>query len=240
MKKRRSGRSGKPRRVRVLRGRGSWPESTHVASNARIAVPSEETYRSLVRGGRVLIRPVLLGANTHIMEYATLYEGAEIGSECFIDSYCSIGFGSQIGDSCRVEYRAQVCDRVTIGRGTVIGGFICDAANVGSECKIMGSLVHGLTEPDLPWGQYEPSPEVRDGVVVGWGATVVGGVVVGANSFVAANAIVTKSVPANTVVHGLNKHVPLRDWHGLLIRKECGSEEQSFQTDLDGSYSSPT
>jgi hypothetical protein len=64
--------------------------------------------------------------------------------------------------------RSIVLDDVVVQEGTTIGsdcvacGFVCDGAILGEECIVMGSLVHGVRDPDLPWGQYEPNPMLEE------------------------------------------------------------------------------
>lgn len=119
-----------------------------------------------------------------------------------------------------MEYRAQICDRVLIGADSVIGGFVCDGAIVGVSCIMLGSLVHDACHPDLPWGQFEPHPTLRDGAFVGCGAVIVGDVTVGAGAYVAANATITKNVPGDHVALGTNQFVPIDQWRGASLDRK--------------------
>ena len=81
--------------------------------------------------------------------------------------------------------------------GTVIG-----ARRIGANAVIYHNVTLGAKEPDLA---YEPGkrPEVGDDVFIGSGAKVLGGVVLGDRSVVAANAVVLQDVPAGAVVGGI-------------------------------------
>ena len=81
--------------------------------------------------------------------------------------------------------------------GTVIG-----ARRIGANAVIYHNVTLGAKEPDLA---YEPGkrPEVGDDVFIGSGAKVLGGVVLGDRSVVAANAVVLHDVPAGAVVGGI-------------------------------------
>jgi len=75
---------------------------------------------------------------------------------------------------------------------------------IGNHALVMGTLVHEFTRPHLPRGLIEPAPKIEDRAVVGFGATIVGGVTIGNNSYVAAGAVVTKDVPPKSIVVGVN------------------------------------
>ena len=52
------------------------------------------------------------------------------------------------------------------------------------------------------------APQVEDGVYIGAGAKILGGVRIGRGATVGANAVVTKDVPAGTSVVGANRLLP--------------------------------
>lgn len=206
--------------TRVPTGKAQIGERCFVADSARLAVASERTLLAMTREGREPDpRGVRIGDRTLVLDEVVVQEGSTIGADCYVGRSVHIGFDCAIGDGCRMEYRAEICDRVRIGDGTVIGGFVCDGAELGADCVMLGSLVHSVREPDLPWGQLEPDPILRDRVFVGRGAVVVGGIVVGNGAYVAANATVTKTVPDDHVAIGTNEFVPIGEWHGRLRRK---------------------
>ena len=77
----------------------------------------------------------------------------------------------------------------------------CDC-NDGSEQKPFATINHGL-EPDRR-GDNIPAPiHVGENVWIGSHATILPGVTIGENAIVAAGAVVTKDVPADTVVAGV-------------------------------------
>jgi acetyltransferase-like isoleucine patch superfamily enzyme len=105
--------------------------------------------------------------------------------------------------------------RLRIGRGTNIGAGIwlsCVGSIEIGEDNLMGHNIliadsyHGYEDPDTPiirQPMAEPQPVVVEpGCIVGPHVAILAGVTVGANSFIAANAVVTRSVPRNSVVVG--------------------------------------
>jgi serine O-acetyltransferase len=52
------------------------------------------------------------------------------------------------------------------------------------------------------------NPIICKNVVVADGAKILGPIIIGENSFVAAGAIVTKDMPANSIIYGVNQFKP--------------------------------
>ena len=85
------------------------------------------------------------------------------------------------------------------GMGVVIG----ETTEIGDDCM----LYQGVTLGGRSLEQTKRHPTLRDGVVIGAGAKVIGPVEIGPESAVGANAVVVKSAPANSVLVG----VPAQD-----------------------------
>lgn len=124
----------------------------------------------------------LKGINSRIEPGAFIRDQVEIGNNCIIMMGAIINIGAVIGDGTMIDM------------GAVLGG----RATVGKNCHIgAGTVLAGVIEP--------PSATpviVEDDVLIGANAVVLEGVRVGKGAVVAAGAIVTKDVPANTVVAG--------------------------------------
>ena len=83
----------------------------------------------------------------------------------------------------------------------------------------LGIIIHGgsrtgddvTTEHQVTLGARDltaAAPVLEDGVYIGAGAKVLGGVRIGRGATVGANAVVTKDVPAGTTVVGANRLLP--------------------------------
>ena len=92
---------------------------------------------------------------------------------------------------------AKIGDRFFIDHG--MGVVICETAEIGVDV----TLYHGVTLGGTSLNKGKRHPTLEDGVVVGTGAKILGAITIGANSRVGANAVVVKSVPANSVVVGV-------------------------------------
>jgi len=103
-----------------------------------------------------------------------IHPGAKIGKNLFIDH----GMGVVIGET------SEIGDNVTIYHMATLGGI---APSINSNNQ----------------RQVKRHPTLGDCVVVGSGAQILGPVMIGANTKVGANAVVTKDVPENAVMVGI-------------------------------------
>ena len=103
-----------------------------------------------------------------------IHPGAKIGKNLFIDH----GMGVVIGET------SEIGNNVTIYHMVTLGG-ISPSINSNDQRHI------------------KRHPTLMDNVVVGSGAQILGPVVVGKNSKIGANAVVTKDVPENAVMIGI-------------------------------------
>lgn len=81
------------------------------------------------------------------------------------------------------------------GMGVVIG----ETAEVGADV----TLYHGVTLGGTSLAKGKRHPTLHDRIVVGAGAKILGAITIGEDSRIGANAVVVKSVPANSVVVGV-------------------------------------
>jgi len=174
--------------------------------------------------------PVVIEDDCIVMNHVTIFEGSHIGSETFIQDYCRIGYDVDIGESVRVQYGAYICDRISVGADSIISGFVCDGTQIGEEATVMGVLVHEYAEPHRGWWESdEQPPKIKDNAVIGYNATIVGGVTIGNHSYIAANATVTEDVPPEHVVTGVNSHTHLSEWEGNELSDIIGEWTGSSQ-----------
>ena len=78
--------------------------------------------------------------------------------------------------------------------GVVIG----ETAELGDDC----TLYHGVTLGGTTWNKGKRHPTLRQGVVIGAGAKVLGPIVIGEGAKIGSNAVVVKDVPAGATAVG--------------------------------------
>ena len=129
------------------------------------------------------------------------------------------------------------------GMGVVIG----ETAEIGADV----TLYHGVTLGGTSLEKGKRHPTIGDRVVIGAGAKVLGAIIIGDDSRIGANAVVVKSVPANSVVVGVPgqivkrshphhlgdapdlNHTSLPDVVGLSLRQLL-ERVDALETRLDG------
>jgi acetyltransferase-like isoleucine patch superfamily enzyme len=164
-------------------------------------------------------KPVVVGPDCLVGNQVVVHEGVRVGSSCVIEDRVRVGYDSAIGERTRIVYGAYLCDRVTVGADATVAGFICDGTTIGDRSTVMGELVHEYTRPHEGWWEVDEEPPVIEAdSVVGYGARVVGGVRIGPRSYVAAGAVVTKDVPPEHIVTGVNIHTPAAQWTGHRLQ----------------------
>lgn len=81
------------------------------------------------------------------------------------------------------------------GMGVVIG----ETAEIGDDC----TLYHGVTLGGTSWSAGKRHPTLKNGVVIGAGAKVLGPITVGENGRIGSNSVVVKDVPAGATMVGI-------------------------------------
>ena len=139
------------------------------------------------------------------------FPGVEIQQGAIVEPGVIIGPGSRIG------YYAIVRGNVRVGRNLKLGSYssIEGDATIGDDVTIRGhievpsviigdrvSLYHGVSfydTPHPPDGPVEP-PVIEDDVVICCHTAILGGVTVGAGSFIGAHVFVTGDIPPGSFV----------------------------------------
>lgn len=99
--------------------------------------------------------------------------------------------------SVRFAHHARGC--------TIVAAKICKDVVIYQNVTIGSNMRYNKLEKK--W-ENVGSPILAQNVVVADGAKILGPVVIGENTVVGAGAIVTKSIPPNSVVYGVNQHRP--------------------------------
>ena len=134
----------------------------------------------------ILSRIELVG----ILLYRTAHHYFLSGNEEWSAQYCNLG---RIITGFEIYYSAEIGEGMKInhGLGTVIG----------ARCKIgKNVLIHqNVTLGD----KNNKRPVIKDNVTIYSGAKILGGIVIGENAVIAANAVCISDVPDNTVAVGI-------------------------------------
>jgi serine O-acetyltransferase len=99
----------------------------------------------------------------------------------------------------------EIAVRCPIGRGLFLPhtqGTVIGAWSIGENATIFQGVTLGAKELDFSY-QESSRPTVGDGVTIGAGAKVIGGLVLGSDSRVGANAVVLNNVAPGSLVVGI-------------------------------------
>ncbi len=148
---------------------------------------------------------VKLGVNVRLSKFINLY-GCEIGDETKIGAFVEIQKNATVGKRCKISSHTFVCEGVTIEDNVFIGHGVMFINDSYPRATTEG----GDLQTEADWKVERTI--VKKGASIGTGVTVLANVTIGENAIVGAGSVVTKDVPANTIVAG-NPAKVLRQIH---------------------------
>lgn len=153
------------------------------------------------------LAPTTIGAGAVVSTGAIVFAGSTIGERVIVGDQSCIRERVTVGDDVVIGRGALVENDTTIGAMTRIqaDAYITAYSTLEEHVFIAPCVV---TTNDNFMGRTEKrldllrGPTIRRGARVGGGAVLCPGIEVGAEAFVGAGAVVTRDVPAGTVVVG--------------------------------------
>jgi acetyltransferase-like isoleucine patch superfamily enzyme len=153
---------------------------------------------------------VKLGEDVKLSQFINLY-GCEIGDETKIGAFVEIQKNATVGKRCKISSHTFVCEGVTIEDEVFIGHGVIFINDSYPRATTDGQL---QTEAD--W--RVETTLIKKGASIGSGSTILSKVTVGEKAIVGAGSVVTRDVPANTIVAGNPARVVRK-----LDAEACGS-----------------
>jgi acetyltransferase-like isoleucine patch superfamily enzyme len=144
---------------------------------------------------------VKLGRNVRIFQpdLVNLY-GCTLGDDSRVGAFVEIQKGAVIGARCKISSHTFICEGVTIEDEVFVGHGVMFINDVYPRATADGAL---QTEAD--WTCVPTL--VKRGASIGSGAVIMAGVTIGEGALVGAGAVVTKDVPARSIVKGVPARV---------------------------------
>jgi UDP-2-acetamido-3-amino-2,3-dideoxy-glucuronate N-acetyltransferase len=137
---------------------------------------------------------VKLGKGVKLSKFINLY-GCEVGDDTKIGAFVEIQKNATVGRRCKISSHTFICEGVTIEDNVFIGHGVMFINDIYPRATANGAL---QTEAD--W-KVERTV-IKKGASIGTGATILASVTIGENAIVGAGSVVTKDVPANSIVAG--------------------------------------
>ena len=138
---------------------------------------------------------VVLGTDVTLGKFINLY-GCAIGDHSRVGAFVEIQKNAVIGRYCKISSHTFICEGVTIGDRVFIGHNVTFVNDTYPRATTEAGELKGPSD----W-QVEPT-RVEAGASIGSGATILANVVIGERAIVGAGSVVTRDVPAGTIVAG--------------------------------------
>ncbi|MFC4437941.1 MULTISPECIES: acyltransferase [Natrialbaceae] len=156
--------------------------------------------------------PPVVGSDPAIRPGTIVYDDVVIGDRFRTGHFALIRERTEIGDDVLVGTNATIDGTATVGSNASLqtGVYVPPQTAIGDHVFLGPNAV--LTNDPYPLRQESEleGPTLEEHASVGANATILPGVTVGRGSFVAAGAVVTRDVPAETLAVGVPAgHEPL-------------------------------
>lgn len=138
---------------------------------------------------------VKLGKDVKIFSFVNLY-GCEIGDNTKLGTFVEIQKNATVGKKCKISSHTFICEGVHIDDNVFVGHNVTFI----NDMYPRATAEDGKMQTEEDW-EVVPT-YVKRGASIGSSATVLAGVTIGENAIVGAGAVVTKDVPADTIVAG--------------------------------------
>ncbi len=138
---------------------------------------------------------VQVGESVRFFNFVNAY-GCSIDDNSKVGAFVEIQKGASVGKNCKISSHTFICE----------GVHIADNCFIGHGVMFTNDLFPRATNPDgspqidTDWNMEETF--VKKGASIGSNATILCGITIGENALIGAGSMVTKNVPANTVVAG--------------------------------------
>jgi acetyltransferase-like isoleucine patch superfamily enzyme len=144
----------------------------------------------------VCIAPdVKLGRDVKLSKFINLY-GCEIGDETKIGAFVEIQKNAVVGKRCKISSHTFICEGVTIEDNVFVG----HSVTFINDSYPRATTAEGGLQTEADWKVERTL--VKKGASIGSGSTILSNISIGENAIIGAGSVVTKDVPANSIVAG--------------------------------------
>jgi acetyltransferase-like isoleucine patch superfamily enzyme len=138
---------------------------------------------------------VKLGEHVKLANFVNLY-GCEIGDETKIGAFVEVQKNAKIGQRCKISSHTFICEGVSIEDNVFVG----HGVTFINDRYPRATTAAGALQTEADWKVERTL--IKKGASIGSGATILSNIHIGENAIVGAGSVVTKDVPANSVVAG--------------------------------------
>lgn len=138
---------------------------------------------------------VKLGRGVKLSKFINLY-GCQIGDDTKIGAFVEIQKNASVGRRCKISSHTFICEGVRIEDNVFVG----HGVTFINDSYPRATTADGKLQTEKDWRVEETL--IKRGASIGSGSTILSKVVVGENAIIGAGSVVTRDVPANTIVAG--------------------------------------
>ncbi|MCP4711936.1 MAG: N-acetyltransferase [Planctomycetes bacterium] len=146
-------------------------------------------------GRRKIASDVKLGEGVKIFDFVNMY-GCEVGANSKIGTFVEVQKGSKIGRNCKISSHTFICEGVTIEDDVFIGHNV----TFTNDKYPRATAGEGKLQTEADWDCIPTL--VKRGASIGSSASLLCGITIGENAIIGTGSVVTRDVPANTIVAG--------------------------------------
>ncbi len=138
---------------------------------------------------------VTLGRNVKLANFVNLY-GCVIGDNTKIGTFVEVQKNAIIGKNCKIQSHTFICEGVTIEDDVFVG----HSVTFINDKYPRATNGNGDLQSEADW-KVVPTV-VKKGASVGSGSTILCSITIGEKAIIGSGSVVTRDVPANTIVAG--------------------------------------
>lgn len=169
----------------------------------------------------------ILGEGTKVWHLAQVREDAVLGENCIVGRGAYVGTGVKIGDNTKIQNYALVYEPAVLGQGVFIG----PAVVLTNDTYPRAISPDGTLKSAHDWTPVGVT--IEDGASIGARAVCVAPLRIGRWATIAAGSVVTKDVPAFSLMAGVPARrlgwvgkagFPLKEADGFWVCPETGAK----------------
>jgi acetyltransferase-like isoleucine patch superfamily enzyme len=199
----------------TIYGKSRIGTGCYIGPHVVIGHPGKDEKDLLLQGRENEVEGAVIGDNCTLRDFGIIYSKATLGDRVqtghhyLVREGTTIGAGSLVGTGVTIDDKCTIGERVSIQTGVYIptGSVIEERVFLGPRAVLTNDTYMGRTEDWL-----EPVT-IRRGARLGANCVVLPGITVGEDAVIGSGTVVTKDVPAHSVVVGnpgrIIKQVPM-------------------------------